>query len=76
MAILHGKVKCKVQLPRYPSSFDGVSYFLSFVFEKNGFNFCMLFVKVSSLVFGIDKVIFLVFLIFLIGICPTPVLCG
>ena len=53
LAILHGKVRYKVQLARY-TSFDGGSFlFLFFVFLKK----CRI-VKVSSLVFGVDKGIF------------------
>ena len=53
LAILHGKVRCKVQLARYPS-FDRVSYF-SLFWTNFSLHFCMLHVKVSSLLFGVEK---------------------
>ena len=50
--------------------------FFSFFGKKRALNCCMLHVKVSSLAFGVEKEIFLHFLLFVLGICPTPVLCG
>ena len=54
LAILHGKVRCKVQLARCPS-FDWVSCFSLFLCTKRGLNFCMFRVKVRSLVLGVEK---------------------